>query len=321
MTPALALLALAAAVVVVSQRVLPGAGWVRRAPRLGVLAWQSASACVVGSVVLAGLVLAVPILPATGDVAGLLGACAFLVRDHYASPGGVAVGVAGLGVALAVLVRAGYVLAGETRAVRRARRRQREGLGLAAHRDVVPGAWVVDDDRPAVFCIPGTRPRVVLTSAALHALTPRQRELALAHEHAHLSGRHHLALGTATALRRAFAPLRFFAVAADEIATLVEMHADDRAARAGRRSGDRRELAVALVRLAEGPRPAGTMGAGGAALQRVQRLVGADAALPATRRCSATAGSAALVLTPLLIALAPALDSAFLHYCAAALHA
>ena len=318
MIAAVALASLAVVVAGIAARTLPAAAWARRAPRLGVLVGQSATLCMLASMVLAGLALAVPILPvATSDLAGLLGACEFLLREHYETPGGILIGLTGAAAALAMIARLTHSLATEGRTVRRERRRQRDGIALVGRPDVVPGAWVVEDSRPALFCIPGIRSQVVLTTGAVAALTPQQRNLALAHEHAHLSGHHHLALTFTAAVRRAFPFVRLFAVAATEIGTLVEMHADDRAAGVS----DRHELAAALVRLAGGPRPAGAIAAnGGAALQRVQRLMTDSPGLPAVRRWWISATAAALVVTPLLIAVAPALESALLDYCAVALH-
>jgi bla regulator protein blaR1 len=57
-----------------------------------------------------------------------------------------------------------------------------------------------------------------------------------ADERAHLSGRHHLVLRLAAALERAFPWVRFFAVGAEQVAYLVEVAADDAAARRTRGS-------------------------------------------------------------------------------------
>ncbi|WGX96394.1 M56 family metallopeptidase [Nocardioides sp. L-11A] len=319
MIAALALLVFAFAVRTAALRMLPDAAWARRAPRLGVLAWQSVTIAVPVSVVLAGLALAVPLLPAvTGDTTGILGACAFLLREHYETPGGIAAGISGLAGALALSGRLAVALADELRVVRRLRIRQRDGLALVSRTDLVPGAWVIDDDRAAIFCIPGHRAQVVVTTAALSVLTPQQRVLALAHEEAHLSGRHHLALSFAAAARRALPRSRLLAAAATEIATLVEMHADDRAARGGERS----ELAAALVKLAGGPRPEGALAVnGGAAVQRVQRLLATGPALPLRQRWSIQLGVATLCVAPVLIAAAPALEAVLRDYCSVALHA
>lgn len=319
MTAALTLLAFAAVVRTVALRVLPGAAWTRRAPRLGVIAWQAVTLAVPTSVALAGLALAVPVLPlAAEDMSDVLGACAFLLREHYETPGGFGVGFFGLLTAAAIAARWGFSLAGELRTVNRHRARQRQGFALVSRRDDVNGMWVVDDERPAVFCIPGHPAHVVVTTGALCVLTPQQRGLALAHEKAHVTGRHHLALTLAAAARRAHPRSRLFAIAEAETATLVEMHADDRAAAI---ASDRPQLAAALVKLAAGPQPVGTMAInGGPAVQRVQRLLTTGPALTSHQRWSIRLTAATLMLAPALIAAAPALEAALLDYCRLPIH-
>ncbi len=66
------------------------------------------------------------------------------------------------------------------------------------------GAAILDSDRPAAFCLPGRRRSVVVTTAALAALSGDELAAVLAHERAHLRGRHHLAAGAARTLDRAF---------------------------------------------------------------------------------------------------------------------
>ena len=75
----------------------------------------------------------------------------------------------------------------------------------AAHQDVggLPhhgGLCVIDDARPDAYALPGTRRasgRVVVTTGMLRVLTPKEREVLLAHERAHLAARHHLFLAAA----------------------------------------------------------------------------------------------------------------------------
>nr|MDQ2813274.1 M56 family metallopeptidase [Actinomycetota bacterium] len=107
---------------------------------------------------------------------------------------------------------------------------------------------IIDADRPAVYCLPGRR-RIVLTTGALARLDGGQLDAVLAHERAHLSGRHHLVLRLAAALERAFPGVRFFAAAARQIAYLVEVTADDAAIR----RSPRLTLAAALLAVASAP--------------------------------------------------------------------
>ncbi|MFD0572747.1 M48 family metalloprotease [Kitasatospora gansuensis] len=71
----------------------------------------------------------------------------------------------------------------------------------------------------------------MVSRGALAALTPPQLAAALAHERAHLTGRHHLAACAAEALAGTFARLPLGRLVSAEVRTLLEMAADDRALR------------------------------------------------------------------------------------------
>jgi Zn-dependent protease with chaperone function len=104
----------------------------------------------------------------------------------------------------------------------------------------------------------------VITRAALTTLNDAQLGAVLAHERAHLHGRHHLLLALTGALAKILPGSRLFTDGAAEIARLVEMCADDFAAR--RHGGD--TVVDALVALTIGtPKgaaaPAAALGAAG----------------------------------------------------------
>ena len=82
-------------------------GWVDRSPRLGILAWQALTVSIVVSVILAGVSLALPVMPAIGGLADFLQACAVVLRAQYSTPGGAAVSTAG---AILAFVLGGRVL-------------------------------------------------------------------------------------------------------------------------------------------------------------------------------------------------------------------
>jgi Zn-dependent protease with chaperone function len=135
------------------------------------------------------------------------------------------------------------------------------------------GAVVLDAPQPAVYCVPGRPATIVLTTGALAVLDERQLTAVLAHEHAHLAGRHHLLITLGRAARAGFPGVPLFSRGADEVARLAEMRADDVAAR---RSG-RDTLLQALVAMGTGrplPAPAAALAAtGGAVTARVSRLL------------------------------------------------
>ena len=134
-------------------------------------------------------------------------------------------------------------------------------------------AFVLDAARPAVYCVPGRPPTIVLTTGALAVLDPDQLTAVLAHEHAHLAGRHHLLLAVTRSLAAVAPAVPLFARGASEVARLVEMRADDVAAR----RGGRRTLLAALLAMGVGSAstqaPAAWLAAtGGIVATRVRRL-------------------------------------------------
>lgn len=297
---------------------LAGTRWTERAPRLGIVAWQALSASLVASVVLAGLSLAVPVSLVSSDLAGLLDTCVMLLRAQYSTPGGAAVSTAGLLLSLSVLARIAQCVARCWGSARAGRLRQRTQLILVAHRDNDLGVMVLEHSSCAAYCVPGRVGRVVVTSAAQDALDPEQMAAVVAHERAHLRGRHHLVIQGAASLRAAFPFVPAFRRAEEAVARLTEMAADD----AATHTVDRLTLATALVRLAEGSAPAGALGAGGStALMRVRRLADPAAPLSCLRRLATQAGVALMIVAPLLVAAAPAVSVASAAYCPVSLSA
>ncbi|MDQ6753465.1 MAG: M56 family metallopeptidase [Actinomycetota bacterium] len=283
---------------------LRGSPWLERSPRIGIAAWQALSASLVLTVLLAGVALAVPEIPWTTDLAEFFRACAMALRERYSTPGGAIVSATGGAAALAVLARVGYSLARGLVTAARTSRRQLQALAIVARPHHKFDALVIEHPCAAAYCLPGRHRQVVLTSAALAALDRGQLAAVLAHEHAHLHGRHHLILAAAEALQHAFPGVPAFREARTALGGLVEMLADDTAAR----SSDRLTVATALVRLAEhGLTPAAALGAGGeSAVSRVRRLVAPARPLGTGRTLVAMLATGALLALPLFLAIAPA---------------
>lgn len=300
MTAAVLLLGYAVAVAAFATVLLPRAGWVTRAPRLGIWLWQMASASVLLSAVLAGLVLAVPMVPVGGGLAEVLHACAEALCRQYATPGGAVAAAGGTLLAGTLLVRVGWCLGSTVVRARRERGRHLRVLAMVGRDRADLGVTVLQDDRPAAYCLPGLRHRIVLTSAALAVLEPDALNSVIAHERAHIRQRHHLVIAWADALRRAVPGVRFFAAAAAETGRLVELAADDEAT--GRTSAVM--LAGALVDLAGAGAPAASLAAsGGQVADRVRRLLGPRRPLHrAVATAGAVAATAVLVLPVLLVA-------------------
>ncbi|MEU2421043.1 M56 family metallopeptidase [Streptomyces sp. NPDC007851] len=155
---------------------------------------------------------------------------------------------------------------------------------LRARRDCaeLPGRTelaVLDDDVPLAFALPGAPGRIVVSRGMLRCLDDDQREALLAHERAHLRGRHHV-FQSVWRLTAALNPLLRPVAVAGGFA--LERWADEEAAE---RVGDRRVVAHAVGRAAlaaaGASRPVALAVTGGAVPQRVRALM---APPPARRR-------------------------------------
>jgi Zn-dependent protease with chaperone function len=221
-----------------------------------------------------------------------------------------------------MVLAASLALAGVAAAWRYGRRVQRSRTQTRSHAraallvgQAIAGearTVMLDDPRPAAYCVAGHPAAIVVTSGALAVLDPPQLRAVLAHESAHLAHRHH-ALATVTrGLAAAFPGVPLFTRGAAEVARLTEMAADDTAARASGRPA----LVTALIAIATGAAvsstafpgtgslgaavPGGAMAAAARAVpDRVERLL-----RPSSPARSA-AFAAALTLALAMLAAAP----------------
>jgi Zn-dependent protease with chaperone function len=282
---------------------LSRARWTARAPLLAIVTYLAAGWSVVAALGLAGLTLAVHATALGGGLSDLIGACVHRLQATYGTPGGAT--VAGLGLTLAGAVLARTVLTAMThfRAAGRQALQHAQTARLVGKPEPALGAVLVEHDQPAAYCVAGRQPTVILTTGAVQALDPGQLDAVLAHERAHLTGRHHRLLAMARIGREVLPFLPLMRDAEEQVARLVELHADDAAARAR----DPRLLATALVVLATSASPASTLAAGATdSVQRIHRLLGPSQPLGRARRQLLRATAAAIALTPVLLALTPA---------------
>jgi len=302
-TVAAVLLAYAACVGTLGARLLGQAKWTARAPLLAIVTYLTAAWSVVVALGLAGLVLAVHATALGGGLSHLIGACVLRLRATYATPGGAT--VAGLGLILAGSVAARSVLAavGHLRAIGQQALRHAQTARLVGRPDPALGAVLVEHPEPAAYCVAGRHPTVILTTGAVAALSAGQLDAVLAHERAHLAGRHHRLLAMARIGRQVLPFLPVMREAEAQVARLIELHADD----AATRSRDPETLATALVVLAAGASPATALAAAATdTVQRIHRLLRPAEPLGRGRRRMLRATAAGLALTPVLLALAPA---------------
>jgi Zn-dependent protease with chaperone function len=302
-TIAVVLAAYAAGLGILGPAMLARARWTARAPLLAIVTYLAAGWSVIAALGLAGLTLAVHATALGGGLSDLIGACVHRLQATYGTPGGATVAALGLILAGAVAARTALTATAHFRAARRQALQHAQTARLVGRPEPALGAVLVEHAQPAVYCVAGRQPTVILTTGAVQALDPSQLDAVLAHERAHLTGRHHRLLAMARIGREVLPFLPLMRDAEEQVARLVELHADDAATRAR----DPQLLATALVVLATGASPASALAAGATdSVQRIHRLLGPGEPLGRVRRRLLRVAAVALALTPVLLALTPA---------------
>jgi Zn-dependent protease with chaperone function len=220
---------LLATLLVVAPRVLPSIGWFDRAPRWGIACWLVAGWSAAAAVAAVPILLVLH-LPGVGhDVADLVSACSHLLTTARPPAGRLAElgAVAGtLGLPLWIV---GRVATMQVAAAVHRRAHCRDARVAAVRVD--GPTLTLDYPIPAVYCVPGAHPTIVITTAARRRLSAAQLAAVQAHERAHLVGRHHLAAGLADGLVRALPWVSVIRLARHQVERLIELAADDAAAR------------------------------------------------------------------------------------------
>ncbi|MFI9151641.1 M56 family metallopeptidase [Streptomyces sp. NPDC053367] len=292
-----ALLGYAAGVGLLAPQLLLRSAWPHRAPVLALTVWLGLTVSFTLAAALAAHHLAAPTRHLHIGLIGVLRTCG-LATSHPTTADRLAI-VLPLAVVFLVLGRfALEVLRG-----RRARSRHRTILDMVGRRSTRLCATVLDHDLPAAYCLPGHRPRVVVSVGAVRLLSPDQLEAVLEHERAHITGRHHLALAATQAFARAFPRLPLARHAREQAGVLLEMIADDRALR--RQS--REVLATAMYEMAAAKAaPAGAFAVGGpSTLLRLRRVLDPPRRPHPAIRGSMAAAAAVVPVIPLLFGCLP----------------
>ncbi|MCE3551021.1 M56 family metallopeptidase [Pseudonocardia sp. RS11V-5] len=163
------------------------------------------------------------------------------------------------------------------RRVRRSRRAARDKAETTMWMLEPAGDWDhgvlwLEHREPLVFTIGGRTNAIVATTGLRERLSAAETDAVLAHERAHLSGRHHLQVLLAETLGAAFPKLPLFRQAPLAVRRLIELAADEKAAR----SVGADVVRQALVRVAARGRiglPPAALGATAAATElRLARL-------------------------------------------------
>ncbi|CDO08084.1 M56 family peptidase [Mycolicibacterium cosmeticum] len=272
------------------------------APRLAITAWLTAVVTVIGCSIVA---MALVLIEAAGhwdSPDALLASCLerlqAILLGHFGWPTQVVA-------AVAVAVAGGGLSAVTVRMVRALSRMRSHTLdhadavrlvGRSAGGDVV----LIDAPEPAAYCVAGRPAAIVVTSAAVAALDKPQLAAVIAHERAHLRGRHAHIVAAVRGLAAALPRIAFFAAAASEIGSLLEMCADDAAAR---KHGHQPLLDGLLALAGVTAPPHGLAAASVAVLVRARRLTDPPSGLDQIRTRATLSGAvAAMAGTPLAIA-------------------
>jgi len=215
---------------------------------------------------LPGLGVAVWLLAAASVLTAWLAAGASLATEHT----GLAARTVGVALLGGISARLLWVSLATWRTTRARRARHAQAAVLLGQPDMATGAVIIDSPEPAAYCLPHPGGgMVVLTTAARAALSPRELGAVLAHERAHLRGRHHMIIGIGHTLARAMSAVGLFHELGRQVPRLLEMRADDAAAR----TCGRATVAAAIAALGGRGVPAGALGVGGpTATVRVMRL-------------------------------------------------
>ena len=305
MSVALCLLAYTVVVAVLAPPLLLRTAGDGQHPRLGLAAWLSAIVSVLLSWVVAVVFLGVDVVrDLLADQHLDLGRCFAQLHDAASGVYGAVVqvglwalaGLAVLAAAVAVwrvcgsLVRARSVTHQHARAAR-----------MVGRRHDRHDAVVLDHPEPAAYSVAGNPHTIVLTQGIVATLDEEQLAAVMAHERAHLRGRHHVLLAFTRALASVFPRIELFATGAAQVARLVEMIADDAAAEIYGPI----TVCEALLTLADPHSKPSVAATEVGLVDRVLRL--AEPSAPTRmNRFAASAAIAAVVLGPMLATLAAA---------------
>ena len=277
-------------------------------PRLALAGWVGSLALVVAAPLLAAALLVLPHATTFDGLIGMAHSCVNVIRPGGSIAWEHVARLAGAALVLGLAARVTVVALGMVRRQRRWRAQHLALLGLVcrAERAVL---WL-EEDAPVAYSIGGRAGRVVATRG-IARLRPRERAAVLAHERAHLRGRHHLLVLAAEIVAAALPFVPLFRQAPAAVRVLAELAAD---ATAARQHGPG-PVRSALLAVARHGAPSASLAMSRDAVDA--RLHWLDAGRPAPRRLPARVDCSVAVLlslTPALLSVAT-VAVAVLLYC------
>lgn len=202
-----------------------------RAPRLTLALLQVLSCSFLVAAATTCLAFAMAGVNRLAELNPAIDACADQLPISDESPISAVLGDLALAAIAFLVLRLAYSLLDTFGAARLRRRSHAATLYMLARPDPALGVLVLDHPEPACYCLPGRRGAIVVTTGALDLLTPPQLAAVLQHERAHLAARHHLVVALTVAIRRTVPGVKLLRHAERETRRLVELIADDAAAR------------------------------------------------------------------------------------------
>ena len=169
---------------------------------------------------------------------------------------------------------------------------------------------LLPESTPLIYCLPGraSAQRIVVTTGARELLSDDQLEAALEHERAHLARRHHLMILVAEVVAAALRWPRLLQRYPNAVRLLVELDADDHAAR---RHGAR-TVAIALLELScphsSTSRGSGLAMSGTGTTLRIRRLMDPQCRTHRAIAALLLTGSLGLATAPTMVAAIPILS-------------
>ncbi|MEV6875344.1 M56 family metallopeptidase [Amycolatopsis sp. NPDC051128] len=258
------------------------------------LAWWSLTAAGLIAGTIAGVLLLV--LPGHGPAAAILA----VLHDCWAAVGHggvpaldpIAGGVAAV-VVLAATTRLALAAAGRRRRRNVLHRRHLVALQLSGSADgrPLPTLWLPRDE-PVAYSLGGRRALIVASTGLKDRLSERELRAVLAHERAHVRGRHHLLTACADVLGRTLGFVPLLRELPGAVRLLVELAADRTAA--AQCGAEPLRSALLSIRAIEGPRRSLAMAGGDTAI-RLQRLTAHTGPRLVSRAVTVAGGFAALV--------------------------
>ena len=299
----------AVAVATGGARLLAGQPWLNRVPRIAIAVWLAAVCSVLSAVALGSVLLALDSFSVRRRLADLIRTCVMSLHQHYSDLPAMA--LVGIGLLVVATGWLGFHTVRHVVRTRRLRRRQREILTLVGCDRGRGLVTLVDHPSSNVYCLPGDGGRIVVTTTAVRALTSQQLRAVIAHERAHLQGRHHLLTGFSACLSTALPLVPLMRHARDSIDFLVERAADERACR----SFSPDTLAAAMLAVGTAPAPGAALGAGGESIIQRASLLTADRFRSRRHAALGLVLVAGLLAAPVALVASPAVGLDWHNHC------